>query len=103
MSNELEVLCAKLGVAAESLWPILVEQAVFDGWAGMCFSSVLLTIFVVSTIIWCREISKNNFNELDILIFVPIFMAIASIAMIINAIKIILFPEVEALKIILGG
>lgn len=64
----IEQLAAKLGVAAEHLWGVLVKQAYVDGISGMIWSGVWLLAAIISAV-FCRLSYKNatkDGEELDL-------------------------------------
>lgn len=104
----IDKLAAKLGVAAEHVYGVLVKQAVVSGSVSIGASLVLLLIAIVIPILCMREAKRRKGIISDGLaiafgwgVFAAVFMLIISLVTGVIGIKAVLNPEYYAIKEIL--
>lgn len=53
------VLADKLGVAAEQLWPVLIQQQVIEGWCGIGFLVLSTLMLVLSLVVLIKSLPED--------------------------------------------
>ena len=98
MNPQFEALCEKLGVAAEELWPLLVERTILDAKIGIVFFSFWIVVFF-ALVTWSIIHDKKEDDGASIwgvLLGVPL-IALSSVVLYLNILN-LMYPEVAALK-----
>ncbi|HBU90249.1 hypothetical protein FO510_05435 [Bacillus pumilus] len=100
----IDKLAAKLGVAAEHVYGVLVKQAVVGGGVSIGASLVLLLIAIVIPILCMREAKRRKGVIPDGLaiafgwcVFISVFLLILACILGVNGIKAVLNPEYYAI------
>lgn len=104
----IDKLAAKLGVAADHVYGVLVKQAVVNGGTDIGASVVLLLIAIAIPVV-CTQIAKRRKGVIpDGLaiafgwgLFISVFLLILACILGVNGIKAVLNPEYYAIKEIL--
>lgn len=107
LSNVLAALAHKLGTSAEQLWPVLVARARFDAAMNIVFCTVLGAASVAFIVLAIKAFKKED-DWYDANPVWPIGGLISAVLAIVclgcglDGITNLAYPEVAALKTILG-
>jgi len=107
MSEVLEALANKLGVAANHLWGILVKQEIIDSW--LCLGVIVLvligTYFVCKHFVgWIKDDRSDVPEDAKILLFILILFSIGLFLIWpVSQARFLFNPEVGAFKGVLSS
>ena len=98
MNPQFEILCEKFGVAADQLWPMLVERTISEAKTGIFICSLLIVLSLVMTI-WSvvHDMKEDDGSSIwGVCLGIPITILFSSI-LYFNIMN-LRYPEVAALK-----
>ncbi len=107
LSNVLAALAQKLGTSVEQLWPVLVARARFDAAMNITFCTLLGAAYVTFLVFATKALKKEE-DWSDTNPVWPIGCLIGGIAFVVclgcvfDGVTNLAYPEVAALKTILG-
>lgn len=107
LSNVLAALAQKLGTSAEHLWPLLVARARLDAAMGITFSAVIgitsVVVIILSAKAYKREREWSDVNPGWALSgIIACVLVVVCLGCIGDGITNLVYPEVAALKTIIG-
>lgn len=112
LSKQLAELAQKLGTSASQLWPILVMRARLDAIISLVFDVAVLTIIAIVMPKLAKQCGEHKGFQYDsiwddmgrpVTIVILALVGVLCFADVFLSVPKIIYPQVEALKSIVGG
>lgn len=99
----LSTLSDKIGIAASTIWPILIKQQIICGWQYIIVSTLLIIISTILVLIVINEIKKDMDADILVIIIIPAILLCVSIPLMLSGFDHIINPEYYVINDIINA